>query len=1839
MNRLIRKISIAVLLSLVAASSASAEEVGKLTYIEGKVDVLKSAQTEAAQATAGQNISIGDIIRTKGLSKAEIQFRDRTILRLSESSRVEIKEYTIEDGKRINALLSLERGGIRVIASKASGKDNLRIETPNASGVVKGTDLFVIYQKSATSLLVVDGKFSVANLALPEKTVEVTGGNTTVIPADESPLPQRAYLALEKSGYERATEPAPKSADAGVPKSAEGYSEPGEMKAVVTKVRGDVRIRNRGSITWHDAKVNEVLSTGDTIESKDDGNIEIKLDNNNVINIKPNSQLILQKLTQDLDSGDYENLLESNFGKIRAKVNKLKDNSKFEIKTPTAIAAVRGTILYLNILPNLTTAYFENGNGTVQNIISGVIQNVAAGNSSSSDDQGNVSLPAPPSDEQRSEWQEGWEAEGGAEGYSAPEGASPENTGEEGEGNDLGSEGNNLIPNNSPNNNPPIYNPPEPEPNQSPNPDDNPPLSETTPELVNLSSTVTGNFGHYGSFTVDEESSVSISLTSNLVLPELTEPQEEPATLPVTVSGTYSNPNSRMLWWGDATGSDVNGANLLGWAGGTWHSWDGFVSSIYIDSSGTAGNVFGYVSGTNDDTTGTLTGGGDLFVIPMSKTDISPSDLSASIVVEDAKSGNRYVSFDGGYIDSQFSRETKRIDEEDWGIWREIYSGSYNRPDGLQNWVGAEGGDYNDGGYYLSVVEGTDNLSGSLRMDAFGFYLDYTKLGIYYGTVLGGYKPGEVYDFEGIGLGAFVEEALALSGYWNNDSLYYNDGGYISHAGEEYGLIGAAVSPWEGGVEFYAMGRYGYDGEVSESDPKILNTPMYSYNVNEENYTTIDGGAFYGFTAGLWNNRSLNGSAVAIYLDPEGGAGLLDGYFSGDYYPGVGPDTYYEDSGMWSVTGTLPATYLTEGLNINPADLYSSVTNSYLSATIDGDFGGNGTISGGVSYDSEGNPEGKTYFIVEGTGKGRSWGIYNLKLGDENYYYDPDGSKIWAATIEGSGQFGYNSSQGIMRGNLYGVYDEYYGEGDGYWIATSIGTWRSKADYGATEDPNGNYYGFVGGIWDNETIAGKMVALYSQPGAIFDYDGSSFSGSGLTGFNDIGNIMATNIDGVDPDAGEPWGIWKFNVEGNYNAPITAPFKLTVGGGPNSEGYWLGIIAGIKRPESDIITGGFRGIWLDAEEVHGSLYWGDIIGNAGTDGQWEGVGLGEWETQVWRENNFVAPNDLNDFLANYIERDTITGGADFGNFNGSGSIDTLNFNGESLELKDQEWGVYYLSLDGTYDNPLVQTTWSNVMGGLDSASDINDRGYWLVHNSGTWKDGVIRAGTYGYSLWYPLTSNSLDHASLSLIEGDLFGVSNDTGNGSGTWSATGVGSWIEKPLAFGGIYDFSPAENGFAYWDANSKELVFDTASSFKGLLGGTEPFWAEFGVGPSSFVSIGQYSNPNNHKLIGAEFNGTTSEGGRLLGVLGGTSLNDIFEGALVALYIRPIEGGYRAGYIINSWEDDEHYVDGNLYPGIGMFEIEEQSLTAYLDRITTITPDELYYESPSLKTDDFGGAGFMDIPGVITGFSGTITGESIGLKDEHWGIWRAGLGGTFNNIGEQPYNWRLAFGGMDDTQQNDGGWFVTVKGNEWNDGRFDGYVKGVGLDSRVIGKSEVFVATKITGRVFGTYEEVDTTWQAVGAGAWVEVAELDPSIVGFDVTELTQMVSVPITEIYSSLLQGAGGFGPQADVGSITATMDISFYASAADALNGIWAALINGNYTGPTDNNWTLTLNDASGTNATLTGTHWSDGQWHANVNGTAPDNVNFSGQAGGTYAQPDPSTGQGTLEGAGAGTWTQQ
>jgi len=165
------------------------------------------------------------------------------------------------------------------------------------------------------------------------------------------------------------------------------------MKATITKMQGEVLVTKTGTASARQAAIGDVLGSGDQVETKENGEVAIKMDNGNIINLTPKSQIILSNLTSNPTTGEYENLMESNFGTIRANVAaKVKGKSAFRIKTPTAISGARGTVYYLVITEASTRVYVLDGSVDFSNPNTGDTFVVVAGTTSISEATG-VSEP------------------------------------------------------------------------------------------------------------------------------------------------------------------------------------------------------------------------------------------------------------------------------------------------------------------------------------------------------------------------------------------------------------------------------------------------------------------------------------------------------------------------------------------------------------------------------------------------------------------------------------------------------------------------------------------------------------------------------------------------------------------------------------------------------------------------------------------------------------------------------------------------------------------------------------------------------------------------------------------------------------------------------------------------------------------------------------------------------------------------------------------------------------------------------------------------------------------------------------------------------------------------------------------------------------------------------------------------------------------------------------------------------------------------------------------------------------------------------------------------------
>ncbi len=106
-------------------------------------------------------------------------------------------------------------------------------------------------------------------------------------------------------------------------------------------VKGKVKIESAGTAV--DARVGSKIQVGETVVTENDSRAKIVMSDRNIINVSPNTKIKIEKYTNSANDKNVNlNLIE---GKIRNNVHEKYNgkNSKFQVKTATAVAGVRGT--------------------------------------------------------------------------------------------------------------------------------------------------------------------------------------------------------------------------------------------------------------------------------------------------------------------------------------------------------------------------------------------------------------------------------------------------------------------------------------------------------------------------------------------------------------------------------------------------------------------------------------------------------------------------------------------------------------------------------------------------------------------------------------------------------------------------------------------------------------------------------------------------------------------------------------------------------------------------------------------------------------------------------------------------------------------------------------------------------------------------------------------------------------------------------------------------------------------------------------------------------------------------------------------------------------------------------------------------------------------------------------------------------------------------------------------------------------------------------------------------------------------------------------------------------
>jgi len=104
------------------------------------------------------------------------------------------------------------------------------------------------------------------------------------------------------------------------------------------------------------------LYSGDQVLTADEQSLRIQFADKSELQVLPNSIVVLDKLSHHKHTGMVDTRIRLNSGSVNTWVEKLKPDSRYEIKTPAAVTAVRGTAYRLSSTPQISRTMVTEGN-------------------------------------------------------------------------------------------------------------------------------------------------------------------------------------------------------------------------------------------------------------------------------------------------------------------------------------------------------------------------------------------------------------------------------------------------------------------------------------------------------------------------------------------------------------------------------------------------------------------------------------------------------------------------------------------------------------------------------------------------------------------------------------------------------------------------------------------------------------------------------------------------------------------------------------------------------------------------------------------------------------------------------------------------------------------------------------------------------------------------------------------------------------------------------------------------------------------------------------------------------------------------------------------------------------------------------------------------------------------------------------------------------------------------------------------------------------------------------------------------------------------------------------
>lgn len=120
--------------------------------------------------------------------------------------------------------------------------------------------------------------------------------------------------------------------------------------ASITEVNGSAEALPAPGVAWQTASVGQQIAAGGGVKTGLNSRARLDINDGTIVRVAPETQFTLETLSPDLENPSTLFLLEA--GKVFIQVTKELGTGGFELKTPSGVAAVRGSLMAVEYYPD-----------------------------------------------------------------------------------------------------------------------------------------------------------------------------------------------------------------------------------------------------------------------------------------------------------------------------------------------------------------------------------------------------------------------------------------------------------------------------------------------------------------------------------------------------------------------------------------------------------------------------------------------------------------------------------------------------------------------------------------------------------------------------------------------------------------------------------------------------------------------------------------------------------------------------------------------------------------------------------------------------------------------------------------------------------------------------------------------------------------------------------------------------------------------------------------------------------------------------------------------------------------------------------------------------------------------------------------------------------------------------------------------------------------------------------------------------------------------------------------------------------------------------------------------